>query len=554
VTRRAHPRRSRPAAPAWKQAAGGAPGGPARPRAGLFVLLLAASLGAALWIYRPALSGPFVSDDHHYLFNPVVSDLSFDNALRTLDPTSDVAFLVSNYAPVSLLLHAVALRVFGDDTTGHHVLNVSLHALASVLFAALLLSIGLPLAAAIAGGALFLAHPANVEAVAWISQLKSSSSLVLALLALLAYPRRPALASVCFALALLAKGHAVFVLPVAGLFEWTRSGRVRWGWIALWAAIFAAYSVAQIVSHERNQAAVAALGDPILVRAGTIVAIALRYLVMAATSLGVSAFHETASVRSPFDPWLLAGLVVLAGLGWRLLAGLRRRSPEAAFWCWALFAFAPVSQVFPFLYPMGDRYLYFILPGLLGAVLWAGHQALARLPAAGRRRAAAAAAGIAVIVCGVFALRSHQRAAIWRSPASLVADAAAHYPEGVSANILRAQRAGRAGDVDGVVAALRAAAARGYNRFEQIDAEPAFAGVRDDPAFRAVVAEIAAGWIRRVGALDAPTQQDLRMMAHAHAVRGEREQAIAALRRALALGGPGGDRLRADLAALGASP
>jgi hypothetical protein len=486
--------------------------------------------------------------------NPAVRDLSVTNALRILDPTGDVAPSVSNYAPLHLLLHAAALRAFGDDTTGHHVLNVALHALASVLLAAVFLANGLPPPAALAGGALFLLHPANVEAVAWVSQLKSSASLVFALLALLAHPRRPGLASVCFALALLAKAHAVFVLPVAALFEWTRSGRMRWGWIAAWAAFFAAFALAEVASHERNQGAVAALRDAPLVRLATIVAIALRYLVMAATSLGLSAFHETESVRSPLDPWLLAGVAVLGGLAWRMAVTLRRRSPEAVYWCWALLAFAPVSQVFPFLYPMGDRYLYFILPGLLGAVLCAAGQSLGRLPPARRRAGGLAAGALALALGALFAARSVERAAVWRSTATLVADAATHYPDGVSANILRAQRAAQAGDVDGVVHALRAAAARGYNRFEQIDAEPAFAGLREHPAFRAVVSEIAAGWIARGQAQLNPTQQELQTIAHAHYVRGEREQAIAALRRALALGGPRDALVRADLEALGASP
>jgi hypothetical protein len=483
-----------------------------------------------------------------------VRHLDLGNALRILDPTGDVAPSVSNYAPVHLLLHAAALRVFGDDTTGHHVLNVALHALASVLLVALFLANGLPPPAALAGGALFLAHPANVEAVAWVSQLKSSASLVLALLALLAQPRRPALAAVCFALALLAKAHAVFALPVAALFEWTRDGRVRWRWIALWAALFATFSLAEIASHERSQGDVAALHYTPLVRAGTIVAIALRYLVMAATSLGVSAFHETGPVQGPLDPWLLLGLLVLAGLGWRLGVTLRRRGVEAVYWIWALLAFAPVSQIFPFLYPMGDRYLYFILPGLLGGALCALCEAGERLPAARRRPAALAAGAFVAVLCAFFAVRSVERAAIWRSTASLVADAARHYPEGVSANILRAQRAAQAGDVDGVVAALRAAAARGYNRFEQIDAEPAFAGLREEPRFRAVVSEIAAGWIARGREQEHPTQQELQMLAHAHFVRGEREEAIAALHRALALGGPRDALIRADLEALGAAP
>ena len=170
-------------------------------------------------------------------------------------------------------------------------------------------------------------HPANVEAVAWVSQLKSTSSLVFALAAVLAYPRRPGLATVCFALALLTKGHAVFALPVVALFEWLRTGRVRWRWIALWAAMFAAFSVAEIASHERNQVDGPTLRDDPFVWLRTIVAIAARYLVMAATSFGISSFHETEPARSPFDPWFLAGLVALAGLGWRLVVAARATQP-----------------------------------------------------------------------------------------------------------------------------------------------------------------------------------------------------------------------------------
>lgn len=509
----------------------------------------------ALLLYRPALSGEFVSDDQHYVIgNAIVRDLSLANVVRILDPTGDASLTVSNYAPVQLLLHSMALRVFGDDTTGHHVINVVLHALGSVLLVAVFLSSGLPAAAALLGGALFLVHPANVEAVAWISQLKSTASLVFALSALLAYPKRPGLATVCFALAILTKGHAVFVLPVAALFEWLRSGRVRWRWIALWAAMFAAFSVAQVMSHERNQGEGGALRGSPLVVLPTIVSIAMRYLVMAATSWGVSAFHETEPARRLLDAWFLAGLLTLSGLGWRLAAMLERRSQEAVYWIWALVAFVPISQIFPFLYPMADRYLYFIAPGLIGAALFAARDLGGRIPE-GRRRAAGIAAGALVAAaCLLFAARSVERAAVWRSAARLVADAAAHYPEGVSANILRAKRAAQVGDPDGVVAALRAAAARGYNRFEQIEADPAFAGLRDDPKFRAVVSEIAAGWIARVRSLENPTQHELQIVAHAHFVRGEKAEAIAVLRRALDVGGPSDARVRADLEALGAAP
>jgi hypothetical protein len=520
--------------------------------AGGWALLFAASLGAALLLYRPALSGPFLSDDHHYVMdNAFVHDLSFASALRILDPTSDAALSISNYAPVQMLLHAVALRVFGEDPTGHHVINVVLHALASVLLVALFLESGLPRSAALLGGALFLAHPANVEAVAWISQLKSSASLVLALATLLAWGRRPGLATGFFGLALLAKGHAVIALPIAALWDWQRSGRVRWRWMALWAAIFAAYAVIEIVSHERNQGDAPLRSDAPAVWLRTLVAIATRYLVMAASSWGTSAFHETEPARSPLDPWFLIGLVVFAGLGWRLVVTLKRRSPEAVFWIWALVAYAPVSQIFPFLYPMADRYLYFMLPGLIGAALFAARDLAGRLPERRRRVAGVAAALLSATLAVFFAVRSVERAAVWRSAASLIADAAAHYPDGVSANLLRARRAAQVDDVAGVVAALRAAAQRGYTLFEPIDTDPAFAGMREHPEFRAVISEIAGGWIIRGRTREDPTQQELQMIGHAHFARGEKAEAIAVLRRALAKGGARDEQIRADLAALG---
>ena len=76
--------------------------------------------------------------------------------------------------------------------------------------------------------------------------------------------------------------------------------------------------------------------------------------------------------------------------------------------------------------------------------------------------------------------------------------------------------------------------------------------MRDEPEFRAVISEIAGGWIERGRERENPTQQELQMIGHAHYARGENQEAIAMLRRALAKGGPRDRQIRADLAALGA--
>ena len=214
-----------------------------------------------------------------------------------------------------------------------------------------------------------------------------------------------------------------------------------------------------------------------------------------------------------------------------------------------MISFGPVSQIFPFLYPMADRYLYFILPGLIGGALLAAREALETLPAAGPRRRRASWAGVAVGVasCAFFAAHSHERAALWRYSATLVADAAKHYPDGVSANLVRAHQAARDRDVDSVVTALRVATSRGFNRFEKLVNDSGFDPVRDHPKFQALIHEMAAGWIANVEGRERPTQSELRMAAYAHVVRGEYAEARRTLMRALEQGGAYDAQIRNDL-------
>ncbi len=530
----------------------------ARLAPGGYALLLAAFLGAALSLYRPALEGPFVSDDFHYVANnPYIHELGVESVVTLVDPFGPATYWVVNYAPLNLLLHALAWQAFGSEVAGHHLLNIVLHAVASVLLVGVFLGSGIPRAAAILGGGLFLLHPANVESVAWISQLKSSSALVLSLAALLAYSRRPALASALFALALLAKATAAYALPVALLLEWTRGGRVRWRWMGLWSLLLLAYAIPEFAAHQRSGAADAVLHETPLVLLRTVCAFAMRYLVMAATSYGVSAFQEPEPAFSPFEPWWLVSLPVLALLGWRVVAVARARRPELAYWAWALVSFAPVSQIFPFLYPMADRYLYFILPGLIGAALLAGAAGLeqlasARFPARWRElQRAVIALGIGLAV--LFTLGARERVALWRSSALLLADAAVHYPDGKIGLWMRARRAALVRDSKGVIDALRRASERGYNRLDELDRDPTWDFVRDHPDFRALVREIAAGWVDTMHRKRDPTQRELSLLARAHAVRGELREALDALHRALERGGALDPQIRSEIAAVQAA-
>jgi len=501
---------------------------------------------ASLVVHAPSFDGPFLSDDRYYIVaNPAVREPSPESLRAILDPTSDLTLIVANWAPAHLLAHALQWQVFGERVRGYHVSNVLVHAAASTLLVAVLAGAGIPPGAAALGGAFFLLHPANAEVVGWISQIKTLLAMAAMLVALLLRGRRPWLGSVAFALALLSKALAAIALPVAAAMEWARAGsgtqeeagRRRLGYLAAWAGVFAVFAVVEFVAFRHANQDVGTLTADLATRLCSSAAIAMRYLVMAATSLGVSAFHEPEPVTSPLDPWVLGALAAGALLGWRTLVTLRRRQEEAVWWIWAAGSFAPVAQVFPFIYPMADRYLYFILPGLIGGALLWGRAAGARLEPERRRAAGRAAALLAVGACLAFAVHSHARAGLWTSDGKLLLDTMKHYPEGPTAWYLRARRAAMEGDPQRAVEALRRATPDMRRGVEDLLSDDALARLRGAPAFEAFLREIAGRAVVHLGRFERLTEANLIKLAQAHLVLGDAAAARNALERALAMQG-----------------
>ena len=530
-------------------------------------LLVAGFVLAGLVIYAPALDGGFISDDEHYVAkNVYVHELTPSNILAILDPTSVLARVVENYAPVHVFLHALEWKLFGPNVRGYHVVNVVLHALATGLLVLLYRRSGASTLGAVLAGAIFLVHPANVEVVAWISQLKTSSSMILMLLALRSHPRRPALGVVLFALALMAKPTAAVGLFVLIAFGWLRTGGQasesarteggpqldswRWGWIAGWAGVLVLFAVAEFAAFSQTAGQATPLYQELGVRYRTVLAIALRYLVMASTSFGLSTFHEPAPAESWLDPWFVGSLAVLALLGWRTWVVFRRRSVEGAFWLWAVVSFAPVCGVIPLPYPMADRYLYYMLPGLIGGLLLAGPELVHRIAGAlGERlepRLWLVIRVASVLLIAVFAVRSFDRAYVWRGPYFMMADAEKNYPQGTAAKTRQATRAALVGDAETAVAALRAACARGYNRLDHLLVGP-YVNIQDDDEFQALKRELANQWIERVEKNPSPSQLELRLVAQAYIVLDDLPAAARTLRRGLEVEGPIDDTLESNL-------
>ena len=526
----------------------------------LFVLFAIASS----WIYFPALSGEFVSDDVHYVQdNGYVHTLSPEYFIAIVDPLGPLPRVVENYAPVHLLLHSLAWQAFGADVRGHHLVNIGMHALAACLLVTLFRRSGVPALAAFLGGAFFLVHPANVEAVAWISQLKTTSAMVLCLAALLQHPRRPALAAALFALGLLAKPSAVVALFVVAAFGLVRPrpGPIhsnedgdtppavdwRWGWIALWGLFAIAFAIVELHAFEQTAGRHPVAAPDVALRIRTAFAVAVRYLAMATTSHGLSVFQEPEPPRSLVDAWWLASLPIALVIAGRFAFVARQRRIETAYWVWAAAAFAPICGLIPLPHTIADRYLYFMLPGLIGAALLAGI-GFAHDPrrARSRRPIGIVLTAAAVVWIAAFALRGRERAAVWQSSETLTEDLMLHQPHGRWAHLELAARATEAGDRDAAMAHLQSARARGFDQLDVL-LGPRYAPLVGHAGFVELARQMAESWIARIDAIRDPTQSDLMVRAQAQIALGRFEAARDDLRRALYRGGPDTPEIYQDL-------
>jgi hypothetical protein len=487
-----------------------APHPPTSPRPGWRVWVVTVLLfsGIASVVYEPALRGPLVSDDLLVLVNrPWMEDFTLENVVEILDPRGEPVLATANWAPAHLLTHLTQRQFFGPYATNtypYHLTNVVVHGINATLFAALLFSQGVPLAAALLGASVFLLHPANVEAVAWIFQLKTLLSFTFGIAALLALVRRPGLSTLLFALAILAKPSAGAVLAAAIVFEWVRQPAPggpprRMPWLFGWAGLLLLYGIVEFAAFR-------GVGEfldstPLSERGLGVVAIVGRYLVMATASYGLSVFHQPGPTDSPLDPYFLLGVATLLVLGFLCVRALWRRHPAAGWLGLAVASYAPVAQLFAFRFPIADRYLYFIIAGLLGALLVTLSPQLRTALEAMRRRSlparphALVGAALALAILLGYGAHAHARARVWGSAEAIDLDAVANYPEGVTGQLYRARRAVAMGDADTAVEALEALVRLGSDNPMAYLTDPALQPLRGDPRYEALLKRIARNWL-----------------------------------------------------------
>lgn len=404
-------------------------------------------VGIVLGIYGRTLSYQFLNwdDDIHVTANPHLVPLRGAGLARLWREPYENLYIPVSYswfaaeAWLSALWHGADAPL---DPRVFHAGSLALHAGCVLAVFALLRRLVGRTWPAFLGAALFALHPLQVESVAWISEQRGLLSALLAIVALIGYlPREPtagdahrparyAAATVCFALALLAKPSAVAVPLVAVAIDrgwyrqaWREVARRAAPWLAL------ALVVAVFNKWQQGDARLAFVAPPWSrpLLAGDALAF---YLLKLAAPIAASWEFAHLPAGLGFDygrfpervlswPWVGVAWLVPCGV-LALVVCSRWRQPWFAAASVFVAGLLPVLGFVPFLYQdistVADRYLY--LP-MLGVSLALAHWFVRHPSWPGML--------IAGLLLGAWSAASVQQAATWH-------DSVALYEHGLEVN------------------------------------------------------------------------------------------------------------------------
>jgi len=397
----------------------------ARSRAIAIALLLILVTVAA---YSSLPGNGFISfDDPEYLTsNPrMVEGLTPGNVAWAF-----TSLECSNWHPLTWLSHLADVSVFGMRPAPHHIVNLLLHLLNTLLVCRVFATAtGLFWPSALTA-ALFAVHPLHVESVAWASERKDvlcAFFYLLATAAYLRYVRKPGASryltvAALFALGLMAKPMAVSLPFALLLLDFWPLGRARGTshrrLLFEKAPLFGLAAVAGVLTVvAQSRKAFSLEFGPWQTLTVTLPNVPLAYLHYLRKMLwpsDLTVFYPHRGHGIPLEETVLP-LFVLLAVSVLAIVFRRRRPWLAVGWFWYVVVLLPAVGIFQVgSQAIADRYTYLPLLGMFVLLCWAIPDALPSFP---RRALLLGACAGAVVL--LLAFQTSRQVRYWRDDTTL---------------------------------------------------------------------------------------------------------------------------------------
>lgn len=382
---------------------------------------------AVFAVFAPVSGYDFVDydDDRYISENPHIQDgLSSDGVGWAFSTGLTSEYKGEMWLPLTYVSHMLVIDAFGLDPSAHHLANLALHILNTLLLFWILKRMTGTLWRSAAVAALFGLHPLHVEAVAWVTERKYLLSTTFWMLSLWAYARyaeRPCPGRywppiLLFLLALMAK-PTVVMLPLALLLlDYWPLRRLDRGAARLVIEKLPFFGLALvfglIVYWSQRGGGVQAIpfGDRI---ENAVVSYA-AYLGKTVWPSGLAVFYPHPKGALPM--WQSLGAALLAaGIAFGALLSRRERPYLTAGWLWHLATLGPLLGLLQVgAQARADRFVYVADIGLFIAAVWGVESLATRWRVRRATLAACAAAALAAL-----AITTARQVTHWKDSVSL---------------------------------------------------------------------------------------------------------------------------------------
>jgi tetratricopeptide (TPR) repeat protein len=372
-------------------------------------------------VYANSLLNGFVMDDEIIIeSNP---------ATHNLNNIGDVLFapdvIKPYYRPLNRASYLIDYQLFGHNPMWFHAVNVAIHLLNALLLYLVACRLLGNRGAALMVSLLFSVHPANSEAVNFISARNTLLAVCFSLASLLSFlnaqekgVRLPLLSPFLFFLGLLSKETAFMMIAVITIYMffpslWTGAKMLRDKLIFLLPFLFATASYFAMRSYSLQGLLGAEIpADGLFSRLSLNYHIIPQYVGLLLFPADLTVFHAVPKGGILNPPWFLPVWAALLAMVWLAIRSRQKAALFGLIWC--ALNYVPISNIVPIPSdPITERFLYMPAIGffiVLGALF-------GRLNARVRSRQIVNVAFVVILL--LFASVTIERNRDWRDDYSL---------------------------------------------------------------------------------------------------------------------------------------